>query len=62
MIESITNNREAQPEIEAIYLLMPTSQNADRIIKDFTGKRQYAKAHLFFVDGMCSIHGLRHAY
>ncbi|KAF7970947.1 hypothetical protein HWV62_22523 [Athelia sp. TMB] len=50
MIESITNNREPQPEIEAIYLLMPTSQNTDRIIRDFDGKRQYAKAHLVFVD------------
>lgn len=53
VIESITNYREAQPTMEAIYLLMPTSQNVDRIIRDFSnGKQQYAAAHLFFIDGM----------
>lgn len=39
--------------MEAVYLLMPTSQNVDRIIRDFSnGKKQYAAAHLFFIDGM----------
>ncbi|KAJ7202875.1 Sec1-like snare protein [Mycena pura] len=52
LIESITNYRDPQPEFEALYLLMPTSQNIERIIKDFSGSRQYAAAHLFFVDGM----------
>lgn len=52
MIESITNYREPQ-DTEAIYLLMPTSQNVDRIIRDFDdGRRQYAKAHLIFIDGL----------
>ena len=32
---------------------MPTTQNVDRVIRDFSGgKQQYAAAHLFFVDGM----------
>ena len=32
---------------------MPTTQNVDRIIKDFSdGTQQYAAAHLFFVEGM----------
>jgi syntaxin-binding protein 1 len=53
VIESITSNRDPQPEFEAIYLLMSTTQNVDRIIKDFSnGTRQYAVAHLFFIDGM----------
>ncbi|KAI0091472.1 Sec1-like protein [Irpex rosettiformis] len=53
LIEAITNYREAQPGIEAMYLLMPTSQNIDRIINDFSnGKQQYAAAHLFFIDGL----------
>lgn len=31
---------------------MPTTQNVDRVIRDFSGgKQQYAAAHLFFVDG-----------
>ncbi|CCM01354.1 uncharacterized protein FIBRA_03404 [Fibroporia radiculosa] len=53
LIESITNYREPQPGFEAMYLLMSTSQNVDRIIRDFSdGKQQYAGAHLFFIDGL----------
>ena len=40
-----------------MYIVMATSQNVDRIIRDFTdGQQQYAAAHLFFVDGMCSFY------
>ncbi|GBE89630.1 Protein transport protein [Sparassis crispa] len=53
LIESISNYRDPQPQFEAIYLLMSTSQNVDRIIRDFSdGNQQYAAAHLFFVDGL----------
>ncbi|KAJ3488640.1 hypothetical protein NLI96_g2690 [Meripilus lineatus] len=53
LIESITSYRDPQPQFEAVYILMPTSQNVDRIIRDFSGGRQqYAAAHLFFVDGI----------
>ncbi|KAF8892136.1 Sec1-like snare protein [Infundibulicybe gibba] len=52
LIESITNYRDPQPEFEALYLLMPTSQNVDRVIKDFSNGRQYAAAHLFFIEGL----------
>jgi len=52
VIESITSHRELQPEFEAMYLLMPTNQNVDRIIRDFTEKKQYAAAHLFFIEGL----------
>ncbi|KAJ7638250.1 Sec1-like snare protein [Roridomyces roridus] len=52
LIESITNYRDPQPEFEAMYLLMPTSQNVDRIVKDFSGVRQYAGAHVFFIEGL----------
>lgn len=53
MIESITNNRDPQPGFEAIYMVMPTTANVDRIIRDFSGGRQqYAAAHLFFIEGM----------
>ena len=38
-----------------MYIVMSTSQNVDRIIRDFSnGQQQYAAAHLFFVDGTCS--------
>lgn len=51
MIESITSIREPQPEFEALYLVMPTTQNVDRIIRDFSNQKQYAAAHLFFLEG-----------
>ncbi|KAI0832105.1 Sec1-like protein [Trametes gibbosa] len=52
LIESITSHREPQ-QFEAMYLLMSTSQNVDRIIRDFSdGRQQYAGAHLFFIDGL----------
>ena len=52
VIEAITNYREPQPTMEAMYIVMATSQNVDRIIRDFSnGQQQYAGAHLFFVDG-----------
>jgi syntaxin-binding protein 1 len=53
VIEAITNYREPQPSMEAIYLVMPTTQNIDRIIRDFSnGRQQYGGGHLFFIDGM----------
>jgi len=53
LIELITNNREPQPAFEAVYLLMPTSHNVDRIIKDFSnGAQQYAAGHVFFIEGL----------
>ncbi|KZS94659.1 Sec1-like snare protein [Sistotremastrum niveocremeum HHB9708] len=52
LIEAITASRTPQTQ-EAIYLLMPTSQNVDRIISDFSGgRKQYAAAHLFFIQGL----------
>ena len=36
--------------MEAMYLLMPTTQNVDRIVRDFSGQQMYAGAHLFFTD------------
>lgn len=51
VIESISSYREQQ-QFEAVYMLMPTTQNVDRIIRDFSdGRQQYLKAHLFFLDG-----------
>ncbi|KAK1235695.1 syntaxin binding protein 1 [Marasmius sp. AFHP31] len=50
-IESISNYREPQGGFEALYLIMPTTQNVDRILKDWNNQ-QYAGAHLFFVDGL----------
>ncbi|KAF8605962.1 Sec1-like snare protein [Ceratobasidium sp. AG-I] len=52
LIEGINTHRGEQ-SLEAMYLLMPTSQNVERIIADFAGPRKrYAAAHLFFIDGL----------
>ena len=50
VIEVITNYREPQ-SLEAAYILMPTTENIRRIIRDFTpGSEKYSAAHLFFID------------
>ncbi|KAF8552421.1 Sec1-like protein [Imleria badia] len=52
LIESISNHREPQ-KFEAVYILMPTTQNVERIIKDFSNdQQQYLGAHLFFIEGL----------
>jgi syntaxin-binding protein 1 len=52
LIESISNYREPQ-QFEAVYILMPTTQNVERIIKDFSNDhQQYLCAHLFFIEGV----------
>ncbi|KAJ3865846.1 MAG: Sec1-like snare protein [Lentinula lateritia] len=51
-IESISNYRDPQPGLEAMYLIMPTNQNIDRVIQDFSGTPQYAGVHLFFIEGL----------
>ncbi|CAE6359673.1 unnamed protein product [Rhizoctonia solani] len=52
LIESINTHRGEQ-SLEAMYLLMPTSQNVNRIIDDFSqGRKRYGGAHLFFIDGL----------
>jgi hypothetical protein len=62
VIESITSIREPQPEFEAIYILMPTTQNVERIIKDFSNHKQYAAAHLFFTEGARVLPGFHSCY
>ncbi|KAF8347811.1 ras opposite [Amanita rubescens] len=52
LIESISKRRDPQPDFEAVYLLMPTTQNVDRVIRDFGQRKQYAAAHLFFIEGL----------
>lgn len=49
-IDLITTYRAPEPNMQAMYLLMPTTQNVDRIIKDFTDKQTYAGIWLYFTD------------
>lgn len=58
-IDLITSYRAPEPNMQAMYLLMPTTQNIDRIIRDFTDKQTYAGAWLHFTDSTYSAHSLR---
>ncbi|KAG8871991.1 vacuolar sorting protein VPS33/slp1 [Tulasnella sp. 331] len=53
LIESVSSYRQPQPGLEAIYFLMATTQNVDRVIQDFSGtETTYEGAHLFFMDSL----------
>ncbi|OCF34392.1 syntaxin-binding protein 1 [Kwoniella heveanensis BCC8398] len=49
----------APMSVDAIYLLTPTSQNVDRILADFQGRRTYKSAHLYFIDGIDDVQAQR---
>ncbi|UZJ52783.1 hypothetical protein CBS101457_002103 [Exobasidium rhododendri] len=55
-VENIESQRPAQSTFEAAYLLCPTSQNVERIIRELAPEQgrppQYAAGHLFFVDSL----------
>ena len=57
IVENIESQRAPQSTFEAAYLLCPTSQNVERIIRDLAPEQgrapQYAAGHIFFVDGEC---------
>ncbi|KAG8998952.1 vacuolar sorting protein VPS33/slp1 [Tulasnella sp. JGI-2019a] len=53
VIDSVSSYRQPQPGLEAIYFLMATTQNVDRVVKDFSGTEPtYDGAHLFFMDAL----------
>lgn len=61
--EAIVENNsplyDAQPDQEAMYILMPTTQNVQRIISEFSnGRKQFKRVHLFFLDCMYSTFSL----
>eukprot|EP00008_Paramoeba_atlantica_P013984 CAMPEP_0201477256 /NCGR_PEP_ID=MMETSP0151_2-20130828/2314_1 /ASSEMBLY_ACC=CAM_ASM_000257 /TAXON_ID=200890 /ORGANISM="Paramoeba atlantica, Strain 621/1 / CCAP 1560/9" /LENGTH=628 /DNA_ID=CAMNT_0047857907 /DNA_START=6 /DNA_END=1889 /DNA_ORIENTATION=+ len=49
IVENLDMDREPLPNKEAIYLITPTRESIQGVIKDFESKKpQYATAHLFF--------------
>lgn len=50
VVETITSHREQQDSMNALYLIMPTSENVDRVIRDFDGGL-YSGAYVYFIDG-----------
>ncbi|CCF48952.1 hypothetical protein NDA11_005713 [Ustilago hordei] len=55
-VDNIQLARPAQPSLEACYLLTPTAQNVDRIIRDLAPEAgeqpTYSAGHIFFVDSL----------
>lgn len=55
-VENIEMQRQPQTSFEAAYLLCPTSQNVDRVIRDLAPEdgrpAQYAAGHIFFIDSL----------
>ncbi|KAH8089154.1 Sec1-like protein [Filobasidium floriforme] len=52
-VEMLMSPRAAQPSLDVVYLLTPTTQNVNRILADFSdGRRSYKQVHLYFIDGI----------
>ncbi|ORY04742.1 Sec1-like protein [Basidiobolus meristosporus CBS 931.73] len=53
LIENITNSRQPFPDMEAIYILSPTTSSVSQLINDFSKPSPtYAAAHVFFISGL----------
>jgi syntaxin-binding protein 1 len=51
-VDMLMSPRAAQPNLDVVYLLTPTTQNVNRILADFVdGRRTYKQVHLYFIDG-----------
>lgn len=51
VVENLSRNRQAYPQLEAIYFLAPEEDSVDRFTRDFETRPLYAAAHLFFSNG-----------
>ncbi|ORX91447.1 Sec1-like protein [Basidiobolus meristosporus CBS 931.73] len=54
LLENIEFNRQAFPDLEAVYLLTPTFESVFRLLEDFCTKKgpMYAAAHVYFISGL----------
>lgn len=50
IVEDLSKRREPLPALDCIYLLAPTRDSIEKLIADFTGKRMYKIAHVFFTE------------
>lgn len=50
LIEDISRRRQAYSNKEAVYILSTYPQSVDALINDFSGKKMYAGAHIFFIN------------
>ncbi|KAK9767638.1 syntaxin binding protein 1 [Basidiobolus ranarum] len=53
LIENVTNSRQPFPDMEAIYILSPTTSSVSHLVNDFSKSTpMYAAAHVFFISGL----------
>lgn len=54
LVEKLSLNRQPFPDMDVIYLALPTVEAAQRISKDFESrsKAKYGKVHLFFLENV----------
>lgn len=52
LVEKLELNRQPFPDVDVIYLALPTSSAVARIVKDFENrdKPRYGNVHIFFLD------------
>ena len=50
VVEDLMKKRQPMPTFDAVYFITPTQQSVKLVIDDFSGKRKYNHAHLFFTD------------
>jgi len=52
LVEQLAINRQPFPEMDVIYLVTPTKENARKISSDFESrqKAKYGNVHLFFIE------------
>ncbi|GMR54262.1 hypothetical protein PMAYCL1PPCAC_24457, partial [Pristionchus mayeri] len=50
IVEDLSKSREPLTSLEAIYLMTPTKDSIQRMVDDFTIRRQYKCAHIFFTE------------
>ena len=55
LIELLSKDRQPLPEMEVIYLVTPTLETINMIMKDFADPKRprYGDVHLFFLSKVC---------
>ncbi|KAL3103438.1 hypothetical protein niasHS_002624 [Heterodera schachtii] len=50
IVEDLNKRREPLPALDAVYLISPTKESIDKLVRDFSGQNLYKCAHVFFTE------------